>query len=256
MSASPRTSRFLRWGYRRYLLGGWPFWRGMLAKNFEAVRLLEPVPQIPAGKRAFALNHPGWWDPLAAEVLAAHLTPDRAPVGPMDAEVVRAAPILERLGAFPVEQRSIGGAKAFLRIAKAVLDDPALDLWLTPEGTFRSPDERPLRFAPGLGRLMAADPTLHVIPVAIRYDFWAERRSQLLLAVGEPSTRQGVTAAGVATGDVVTGDAPVRSGECTRFLEGRLTETLDRLTKASISRDSGLFRTLGRPGTDRVPPLR
>ncbi|MEM9700863.1 MAG: hypothetical protein AAF907_00295, partial [Planctomycetota bacterium] len=109
---------------------------------------------------------------------------------------------------------------------------------------------------PGLGRLMAADPTLHVIPVAVRYDFWAERRPELLLAVGEPSTRHEVTTTGVATGDVVTGDAPMRSGECTRFLEGRLTETLDRLTAASISRDPGLFRTLGRPGTDRVPPPR
>ncbi|QDT15708.1 lysophospholipid acyltransferase family protein [Alienimonas californiensis] len=255
MSAPPRTSRFLRWGFRRYVLGGFPFGKGMLARAFHAVRLLEPLPEgldeeEPSERRAFYLNHPGWWDPLAAAALAERLRPGRVPVAPIDADVLRAAPVLGWLGVFGVERDAAGrataaGAKTFLRTARAALDDPGCDLWLTPEGTFASPDARPLRFAPGLGRLVSRDSELVCVPVAVRYDFWTERRPELLLAVGAP-VRLGDVEGDRARRSAAAGDAPVNAGECSRFLEGRLEATLDALTVASASRDPARFRSIGR----------
>ncbi|MFH5803494.1 lysophospholipid acyltransferase family protein [Alienimonas sp. DA493] len=255
MTSPPRTSRFLRWGFRRYVLGGFPFGRGMLARNFHAVRLLEPLPEGlsdggPDDRRAFYLNHPGWWDPLAAAALAEHLRPGRVPIAPIDADVLSAAPILRWLGMFGVERDAAGnataaGAKAFLRTARATLDAPGCDLWLTPEGTFAPPDRRPLRFAPGLGRLLSRDPALACVPVAVRYDFWTERRPELLLAVGEPVRRADVSGEEPRR-SAAAGNAPVNVGDCSRFLERRLESMLDALAGASASRDPARFRTLPR----------
>ena len=250
MSSPPRTSRFLRWGFKRYLLGGFPFRRGMLAKNFEAVRLLEPPPDLPNGRRVFFLNHPGWWDPLAAAALAERLAPQRVPYAPIDAEALDGMPLIGRLGVFGVERDTAAGAKAFLSTARAVLDDPGGDLWLTPEGTFASPDARPIRFAPGLGHLLKSDPGLSAVPVAVRYDFWNERRPELLLAVGGPVRRADIRA---NAGKVAAaGDAPVTAAECSRFLERRLEAILEALTEASTARDPARFRFLTRGSTDRA----
>ncbi len=206
------------------MLGGFPFRRGLLAKRFHAVRLLEPVPaaldRAPAGRRAFYLNHPGWWDPLAAVALAEHLAPDRVPYGPIDANSMRKTPLLGRLGMFPVERDAAAGAKAFLTTARAILDAPAADLWLTPEGTFASPEVRPLRFAPGLGHLLARDPHLTCIPVAVRYDFWTDRRPELLLAVGEPVRRADVAGAASVEEPTTPPGGGVRSEEARRTATG------------------------------------
>ena len=243
MSSIPRTSPFLRWGFRRYLLGGFPFRRGFLAKHFHAVRLLEPVPPPPVGKRVFFLNHPGWWDPLAAAALADRLAPGRVPFAPIDAAALANYPIVGKLGLFGVERDSPAGARAFLHAAKAVLADPAADLWLTPQGRFVPPDERPIRFAPGLGHLLSRDPELTAVPVAVRYEFWAERLPELLLAVGEPVTRADVLEDAVRRG-AAGGDRPGSAGDCSRYLAGRLGATLDELTAAAAARDPGRFRWL------------
>ena len=238
----PRTSRFLRWGFRRYLLGGVPFGRGFLAKHFHGVRLLEPLEDLPGGKRVFFLNHPGWWDPLAAAALADRLAPDRTPFAPIDAAALAKYPIVGRLGLFGVERDTPAGARAFLTAARAVLGDPAADLWLTPQGTFAPPDERPIAFAPGLGHLLSRDPELAAIPVAVRYDFWTERLPELLLAVGQPVRRVDVR-------PDACGVAPVKAEECSRFLAGRLEATLDELTAASAGRNPSRFRSLRRGST-------
>ncbi|NNJ24845.1 lysophospholipid acyltransferase family protein [Alienimonas chondri] len=261
MAASPPTSRFLRWGFRRYLLGGFPFGRGMLARNFHAVRLLEPIPVPfddggPGGPRVFYLNHPGWWDPLAAAALAAYLVPFRTPYAPIDAEALRSIPCGRALGLFGVERDAAAGARAFLRGATAALTDPAADLWLTPQGTFAPPERRPITFAPGLGHLLSRNPRLTAVPVAVRYDFWSERRPELLLAVGEPVRRSDVPTADDTLGQgtprsEARGDAPVRSGECSRFLEGRLEDILSELSAASADRDPGRFRPLRFDGNAR-----
>ena len=233
MTTAPTPlDRVLRWGFRRYLLGGFPFRRGFLAKHFHAVRLLEPVPELPPGRRVFFLNHPGWWDPLAAAALARFLAPDRTPFAPIDADALVKYPVVRRLGLFGVERDTPAGARAFLKAARAVLDDPAADLWLTPQGAFADPDERPISFAPGLGHLLARDPQLWAVPVAVRYEFWTERLPELLLAVGEPVRRD---AAGGRPGD---------SGACSRSLERRLEATLDTLTAAARRRDAAAFRTI------------
>ena len=240
MPAPPRTSRFLRWGFRKYLLGGFPFRRGFLAKHFHGVRLLEPVPPCfadgkPGGRRVFYLNHPGWWDPLAAAALAQFLAPGRVPYAPIDAAALTHYPIVGRLGLFGVERDTPAGARAFLTAARAVLADPAADLWLTPQGTFVPPDARPVRFAPGLGHLVSRDAELSAVPVAVRYEFWTERLPELLLAVGEPVRLEEVRRGG-------RGERPGSAGACSRFLAGRLEATLDELARAAATREAGRFR--------------
>ena len=254
MNVSP-VDRLLRWGFYRYLLGGAPFGRGFLARHFHAVRLLEPAPDLtctlrpdghgPGGRRVFYLNHPGWWDPLAAAALARFLAPDRVPAAPIDADALENYPIVRRLGLFGVERETPAGARAFLRAAGAVLDDPAGDLWLTPQGTFVAPDARPICFAPGLGHLAARDPVLWAVPVAVRYEFWRDRLPELLLAVGDPVRRgdlEDENGAGVRHGGA--GPARGRAGRCSRSLERRLEATLDRLTAAAAARDPAAFRVI------------
>ena len=249
--------RLLGWGFRRYLLGGLPFGRGFLARHFHAVRLLEPLPAAfadggPAGRRVFFLNHPGWWDPLAAAALARFLAPDRRPFAPIDAAAMTKYPVVGRLGLFGVERDTPAGARAFLNASAAVLADPAADLWLTPQGEFAAPDARPVRFAPGLGRLVARDPDLWAVPVAVRYEFWTERLPELLLAVGDPVRRGDL--GGRGEGDEPGGGGGVRraaaggrpggSGACSRSLERRLEATLDALAGAAARRDPAAFRTI------------
>ena len=244
-TAPSPLDRLLRWGFRRYLLGGFPFRRGFLTKHFHAVRLLEPIPELPAGKRVFFLNHPGWWDPLAAAALARRLAPDRAPFAPIDADAMRKYPVVGRLGLFGVERNTPAGARAFLRAASAVLDDPAADLWLTPQGTFVDPDERPVSFEPGLGHLVARESELWAVPVAVRYEFWTERSPELLLAVGEPVRRGELIAddpGGVRR--AAAGGHPGAAGACSRSLAERLTVTMDRLATAARRRDAAAFRTI------------
>ena len=244
----PHTSRFLLWGFRRYLLGGVPFGRGFLRRNFHAVRVLDELPRfserIPGGeRRVFFLNHPAWWDPIAAMVLAWELAPHRTPFAPIEAAALARYPVIERLGLFGVERGTAAGAKAFLRTARAVLDEPGADLWLTPQGRFADERERPVTFEPGLGHLAAtcereaADTTF--VPVAVTYRFWEERSPEMLLAVGEP-----VSPAACITDRAAPGDRPVGGEAWTRFLADRLTVTLDELLAAADTRDAGRFVTL------------
>ena len=244
--------RLLRWGFRRYVGGGFPFGRGFLARHFHAVRLLEPVPDLSktsagGGRRVFFLNHPGWWDPLAAAALAWHLAPGRTPFAPIDAAALSKYPVVGRLGLFGVERDAPVGARAFLEASAAVLGDPAADLWLTPQGEFAPPDDRPVRFAPGLGRLVARDPGLWAVPVAVRYEFWTERLPELLLAVGAPARRDDLDEPEDEPGSVrrgVAGGGPGSAAACSRSLAGRLEATLDRLAEAARRRDPAAFRVI------------
>ena len=231
----PPVSRFLLWGFRRYLLGGAPFGRGFLARHFHAVRVLRDPPVIDGGRRVFFLNHPGWWDPIAAFVLAWHLGPGRTPFAPIEADALARYPVIERLGLFGVERGTAAGARAFLRTARAVLDEPRADLWLTPQGRFCDERERPVTFEPGLGHLAVSTPDLTLVPVAVTYRFWEERGPEMLLAVGTPVRNP------VRNG---TGDRPDDAAGWSRFLADRLTVTLDGLLTAADARDPGRFATI------------
>lgn len=221
--------------------------RWYLGRHFYAVRLLGPAPRVGA-ERALVVyfNHPSWWDPLVAILLAGDLFPRRTHYGPIDAEALGRYGFFRRLGFFGVETGTAAGARRFLRTAEALLARGGeTALWITPEGRFTDPRQRPVRLRPGLGRLVrrsaeqGGDAVL--LPLAVEYVYWQERFPEVLLSFGEP-VDVGRAAAELGAG----GDGP----RWDALLAGRLETAQDRLAAAAVAREPAAFTTLlrGRAG--------
>lgn len=203
-----------------------------LRRHFHAVRCLRPVPATPAANEPLVvfMNHPGWWDPLVAWAVHGRWLPGRTAYAPIDAAMLRKYRFFGRLGFFGVEQGSARGAREFLDTSLAVLAEPATALWLTPQGTFADPRERPVEFKPGLAALARRMTCGRIWPVAVEYPFWTERRPEALLAIGEPL------------------DAADWAHRAPDELAARLASALeaaqDRLAAAALRRDPREFVTL------------
>jgi 1-acyl-sn-glycerol-3-phosphate acyltransferase len=163
--------------------------------------------------------------------------------GPIDAAMLGKYRFFERLGAFGVEQGTRRGAARFLRVGRAILEAPGSVLWITAEGRFRDPRERPVRFAPGLGHLLRSATGVTVVPLAVEYPFWTERQPEVAVRFGDPI-------------DVDRGDVRTAAG-WTAVLERRLEATLDRLAEDTAARDPERFDVLvrGRAGVGLVYDL-
>lgn len=211
-----------------------------MAATFRAVRLARPgLPELPPGRPVVVYsNHPSWWDPAFYIVLHRRLFPDREGYGPMDDGMLDRYPFFRRIGIFGVEQEGRRGAARFLSTSRAILSDPRRLLWVTAQGRFADPRERPLALRPGVAHLMARSPEALALPLALEYPFWGEKRPEALAAFGTPlDGREG-------------GDA----GAWAERLEGALTATCDRLASLAHARDPGGFENLlaGRSGVGGV----
>jgi len=227
-------SRVLNRGFRRYV-------RRFVRSNFNAVRVVghESLQQIGERSLVVYVNHPVWWDPMAAVLLTDMLLSPRQFVAPMDAAALSRYPILERLGFFGVPREPISGAREFLRNARVVLQDSQTALWITPTGHFHDVRQA-LPFQPGLAHLVDRSFGGVVLPLALEYPFWNERHPEALVAFG-PVLRPT--------------DAPGRSAdEWTAILARELEAAQDRLAVAARRRDPTAFRTLlaGRVGVGIV----
>ena len=164
--------------------------RGYFRRHFHAVRIAhaERFAGITGPLIVYA-NHSSWWDPMVSILLAAELMPERRHYAPMDAAALERYGILKRLGIFPVEMKTARGAVQFLRTGEAILNDGGV-LWVTPQGRFCDPRERPLEFKPGMAALAArvasAAGSCTLLPLAIEYPFWDERLPETLLCFAEP----------------------------------------------------------------------
>lgn len=220
--------------------------RPYFRRHFEALRLSRGG-GAPADHRATPLviysNHPSWWDALVYMVLCHTLFPGREGYAPMDADMLAKFRFFRRLGAFPIEAGTRRGAATFLRIAETALRRPGAILWLTAEGAFRDPRERPLRLARGLAHLARRLPRLTVLPLALEYPFWDQRLPQALARFGP------AIAAGREHGRDV--DAWQES------FETALERTMDALGGEARARDPEAFETLiaGRRGVGGVYDL-
>jgi 1-acyl-sn-glycerol-3-phosphate acyltransferase len=172
-------------------------------------------------------NHSSWWDPMVSVLLAKTLLPGCHHYAPMDAAALKRYPILRRIGIFPVEMASARGAAQFLRTSQAILAGGGV-LWITPQGRFSDPRERPLAFKAGLGALSARMPEVELLPLAIEYTFWDERLPEVLLHFGEPVS--------IAAGTGAEG--------ATRELENALAAAMLLLKQDSIARDASAFHVL------------
>jgi 1-acyl-sn-glycerol-3-phosphate acyltransferase len=222
--AIERRTPWLVRGFTRYV-------RRYLRRHFHAVRLARGGrPEAPAsGPLVIVLNHPSWWDPLVGAVLAG-LFPGREHYVPIEAEALARYCIFERLGFFAVRPGMREGAREFLRAGAAVLARPNAALWVTAQGEFTDPRQRPVRLRAGVGHLLRRLDGGVVLPLALEYPFWQERSPEALARFGAPIP--------VCRGR----DRSVE--EWMRLLEDGLTAAQDALTDDAMSRDPQRFEVL------------
>jgi 1-acyl-sn-glycerol-3-phosphate acyltransferase len=204
-----------------------PYVRRYFRRHFHAVRMARDgfPPEAHGRPLIICSNHPSWWEPLLFALLTSLLFPGRAGDGPMDAAELDRYGVLRKIGVFGIEPHGRRGAARFLRTCRTLLQDPATLLWVTAEGAFTDPRCRPVRLRPGTAHLATDAP---VVPLAIEYVFWNERKPEALLRFGRPLMAD--------TNDSI-------HARIAR-LESLLQETMDRLAADSMTRDPARFVTL------------
>jgi len=229
------SPRLVAW-FARYL-------RRYFARNFDAIRVSghESLEEIGSGPLVIYANHPSWWDPILFLLLSREFFPDRIAYGPMDADALEKYRILARLGIFGVEQGSRAGAIRFLNTGEAVLRRPDTALWITAEGEFTDPRQRPVLLRPGLSHLIRRVGTVTAIPLAVEYTFWNERLPEVLVGFGDPVAFS-------------IGDQKKPTIDITKRLEQGLEAAMDCLEAKASSRDAAAFSTLllGRIGVGGI----
>lgn len=233
--SAPTVSPWLLRGFARYS-------RRYLARHFHGVRLARggaAPDETWDGPLVIYCNHSSWWDPLVGLLLALELLPARRHFAPIEAAQLERYRFFARLGFFGVEAGTLTGARAFLETAGAILERTDSVLWITPQGRFGDPRERPPRLQAGLAHL-ARRGNACLLPLALEYPFWDERLPEALARFGQPL------------------DAAAVSGrpasEITRILAARLGRAQDRLAADAQTRDRAAFDLLlsGRSGVGGV----
>jgi len=210
---------------------GWYLER-YFAKSFDAVRILNRDRlAVPAGRPIIAFNnHASWWDAILMLLLSDQLFNERRCFGPMDAKALEKYRFMRWCGVFGVEQDSARGAARFLAISRTILNAGDTVLWMTPQGRFSDPRERPITFKPGLAHIARDFPQATLIPIAFEYPFWTERNPETLVNIGEPVIASEVGRKTTAQWD--------------ELLAGRLGAAMDELAEAAMSGDPDRFETL------------
>lgn len=227
-------------------LAPWFVWyvkKYQVGKFFHATRLLrdgKPTTVAMDEPLIVYLNHPSWWDPLLC-VVASELFPGRTHYAPIDAAMLAKYKIFARLGFFGVDPGP-KGALQFLRTSRAVLSQPRAMLWLTAQGEFRDVRVRPPGLKGGLSTLLTRLDRATVLPLAVEYPFWNEKKPEAHLSFGGP---------------LIIGQQPERVEVWADRLESALAQTQDQLAQASIARDPKAFDVLlhGRSGVGGVYDL-
>lgn len=213
-----------------------------MRRSFNAVRLARPGwPELPRGRPAIIyLNHPSWWDPALAILMATKRFADRPGYGPMDAAMIERFRFMKRIGLFGIEPGTRAGGTTFLRTAIRLLSDPDAMLWITAEGAMTDPRARPVTLQPGLARLIARVPESIVVPLALEYPFWSESRPEALARFGRPAEARAYSGLGAA--------------DAAAALTSELERTMDSLAEDALSRDPARFLLLqdGTAGVGRV----
>ena len=163
-------------------------------------------------------------------LVAREVRGDRDHFAPIEADALARYPFFERLGFFGVEQGQGHGMRRFLRTSHAILERPGSALWITPQGTFADPRSRPLALKPGLGSLISRLDRAVVVPLALEYAWWEERKPEALARFGYPFHLEREW---------------LRSPqEWSAVLAERLEETQEALATESMARDPRMFEVL------------
>jgi 1-acyl-sn-glycerol-3-phosphate acyltransferase len=228
--ALPRQSQWLFNWFRRYCAR-------YARRHFHAVRLSRTSHEVPAAEGKpliFVMNHPSWWDIIIGFVLLERFTNYRH-YAPIDAEMLPKYRFFNRLGFFGIDSTPRGAAR-FLRTSRAIFEQPYRAMWITAQGKFVDPRQRPIELRPGVGYVASRLKEGFVIPVAVEYPFWEERTPEALVRFGEPLDL-------AANGTQHVADHADRA-ECTRRIEAALTAAQDALSAEAVRRDPTAFDEL------------
>lgn len=216
--------------------------RGYLRRAFHAVRLARTGDTIDQDKPdrplVVYLNHPAWWDPLLCLFLSRTLFPHRDHYAPMQEAALQRYRIFTRFGFFGIDTETQRGAARFLRASQAILSRPQTAIWLTPQGAFSDPRQRPVHLQPGIGHLAKRLPNGRFIPLALEYPFWTERFPEALARFGDEVA-------------IEPGHDP---DDYTYVLAKQLEATQDALARDAIRQTQAAFDVLlqGRTGVGGV----
>lgn len=206
-----------------------------VARSFHAVRLSRtdrPDQKALRGRAlVVCLNHPSWWAPMICMMLALRLFPERRHYVPIESAALERYRFFGKLGFFGVDG-TLRGTRRFLETGRRILEQPDAVLWVTPQGRFADPRERPVQLLPGVGRLLAhCRAEAHALPLALEYPFWDERFPEALARFGQPIP--------LPVRDMSTAD-------WTHILARRIQSAQDGLAADALTRDPARFELLGR----------
>jgi 1-acyl-sn-glycerol-3-phosphate acyltransferase len=206
--------------------------RWYLRRHFHAVRVSGvSLADLPADQPLLIyLNHPAWWDPMIALLLATEQLADRRHFAPIEAAMLERFRFFGKLGFFGIEKEGPRAAARFLRLGQAALARPDRALWVTAQGEFVDVRQRPIDLRPGVAHLARRLERGLVVPIALEYAFWEQRLPEALVRVGEPIPIEGAD------------EAPVDRWQ--RRLREGLTQAMDRLAADVQRRDPARFRTM------------
>lgn len=236
-SAAPPVSPWLWNWFGRYA-------RRYIARHFDSVQLLQSAapPQL-SGPGVVYLNHPSWWDPMIALLLAQQFYPTRRHYAPIDAVGIGQYRFLQKIGFFPIDVASRRAGIQFLRIAESVLGDNNATLWITPQGAFSDVRVRPLALRPGLAHLAHRLGQITLVPLSLEYPYWNQKLPLALAAFG---------------GAISTQTQPQgQVEEWHKLLASELEGVQNRLAEAAIRRNPEEFRMVlrGRRGIGGIYDL-
>jgi chlorobactene lauroyltransferase len=187
-----------------------PCWHGSTAT------LKETLPIV------FIGNHSSWWDAVIPLILSyGHFRHDAYAM--MEEKQLARYRFFRGVGCFSVVREDPRSALRSLDYAAELLRGRARVLWMYPQGSIVSVEQRPLGFFNGVSRLLYALQDAYVVPVAFRYEFLGEEAPEILVSFGEAWR-------------IHAPELPDRS-TTTALLEQRVMRTMDEQRESVVRRD-------------------
>lgn len=137
-----------------------------------------------------AMNHPSWWDPITALVLARSFMPSRRGAAPMEREQLLRFAIFRRLGLFGIDPHDPHALATLLdHMRERFANDPRPLFWITAQGAFTDVRE-PFRPHAGAAAVAVLDEGTRMVAVMIEYAFWQDQRPEVFVAAEEVRPEQ------------------------------------------------------------------
>lgn len=157
-------------------------------RHFQGLHLLHAVKasNLDGWPILVCMNHPSWWDPLMALFLSHHFFSTREHYGPIATEGLSKYQFFEKLGFFGIDPKTRAGAVQFLQVGKEVLSRSDAALWVTVQGSFTDVRIRPMQIQAGVAHLAHSARRFVMLPIAVEYAFWLDRKPEAFACVGDP----------------------------------------------------------------------